>query len=80
MRIFLLCRDGDAQCKLCSWQPGAAFGGGGGDEGAFFAIGYFSRSSRYLELSASGVTGTPGVLRGCIINPWSCVDICMTRR
>ena len=38
---------------------GAAYGGGGGDEGAFLALGHFSRSSRYLQLSASGVAGTP---------------------
>ena len=53
---------GYAQCILCRLQRGAAYGGGGGDEGAFLALSHFSRYSRYLELSASGVAGTPGVL------------------
>ena len=46
-----------AQCTLCRLQRGAAYGGGGGDEGAFWPLAIFSRSSRYLELNASGVAG-----------------------
>ena len=35
-----------AQFKLCSWLRWCRYGGGGGDERGFSAIGRFSRSSR----------------------------------
>ena len=41
---------------------GAAYGGGGGDEGVFQSLRTFFRAPTIWTLSASGVAGTLGVL------------------
>ena len=55
-------RDGDAQFVLCSWQPGEAYGGEGGDEVAFLALGHFFALLQIPGVERLGGGGDAGSL------------------